>query len=251
MASERRLMKKEQESRKGKGARLGTRLRGDLAEAYAARGHHISNLWFVYSPKARRDFVLRSSLEYGHFLLVESDVSIVKVDYSPAKRVAMLAGEAFGTIVDAEVTLANGQVVWREVKNSSDLVAGEQTRANLQILIQAQAATDAGVRHEVITEKVIYAIPQQINNWHRVLAWLAQAREWALHDYGNQVAALLHRRRRVELEEVAALGTPEEVGLYFAALFQAVQRGQFCSDLHSAPLSLRSQFWLTEEGVGR
>lgn len=56
--------------------RLGTRMRGALTEAYESRGGGKSNLWLVYSPKADKDFVLRSDLEFGHFLLAESDPEI-------------------------------------------------------------------------------------------------------------------------------------------------------------------------------
>lgn len=147
------------EAPKPKGARLGTRLRGKLAEAYDSRGHHRSNLWYVYSPKARADVVLRSDVEFGHFLLVESDANIVHVDYSPEKRIARIASVEYGTIVDAELTLRDGTRVWREVKRSEDVEQGAQTRANLQLMVQMKAAAFAGVTHELITDKQVFAQP--------------------------------------------------------------------------------------------
>lgn len=229
--------------RGSRGARPGTRLRGQLAQAYDARGGHQSILWFQFSPKANRDFVLSSDLEYGHFLLVESDTSIAEVDYAPAKRVARVAGEVLATCVDAEVVLKSGEVVWREVKCSEDIEQGAANRASLQILVQLQAAKDAAVTHEVLTEKEIFANPQRIRNWHRIVAWLAATREWALHDYSTEVAILMRRHGRVEFRHVLALGKPEEAPLYGSALLYQVQRGSYCSDLDDKPFTPRSLFY--------
>jgi hypothetical protein len=231
---------------KASGARLGTRLRGKLADAYEARGGQQNILWLHYSAKARSDVALCSDLEYGHFLLVESDPLIDKVNYAPAKQVARIAGEVFATIVDAEVQTKNGEVTWREVKYSGDLAEGEANRANLQILIQQQAARDTAVRHEVLTEKEIFACPQRIRNWHRVMVWLAAAREWALHDYATKVAILMRRHGRIEFHEALSLGDTEHASLYGAALLQEVQRGTFRSDLEARPLTARSIFYAPE-----
>lgn len=227
-------------------ARLGTRLRGQLARAYDARGGSQSILWYQFSPKAKRDFVLSSDLEYGHFLLAESDIATDKIDYAPRKRVATVAGEILATCVDAEVQLKTGEVIWREVKYSADLEQGAANRASLQILVQQQAARDAGVKHEVLTEKEIFACPQRTRNWHRIVAWLAAARDWALHDYAIEVATLIRHRRHVEFREALELGRPEDASLYGAALLQQVQRGVFCSDLDVEPFTPRSLFYLPD-----
>lgn len=227
-------------------ARLGTRLRGQLADAYEARGHDRSDLVFVYSPKAGRDFALRSELEYGHFLLVESDPDVQKVDYSPSKRVSTWAGEEIGTIVDAEVTLRSGAVVWREVKSSADVEEGAQNRANLQLLIQLRAAESVAAQHQLFTEREIYAQPQRIHNWLRIIPWLAQARDWPLHEYGNEVAALVRARGSVVLEDVLSLGQGPEQALYGAALFRAVQYGLIASQLDVLPMTRNSRFFSLE-----
>lgn len=227
-----------------RGARLGVRMRGQLADAYASRGHHKSSLWYVYSPKAKADFVLRSDLEFGHFLLAESDPEVAAVDYAPAKRVATLAGEGIGTIVDAEVTKRSGVVEWREVKRSEDVAHGAKTRANLQILIQIKAAGLVAAHHEVFTEREIFLSPQRIHNWMRIIPWLAQARDWPLYDFSIEVAALLNARGEVRFDEVLSLGDGQNNALYGAALLHAVQNGAFQSDLNELPFSQRSRFYL-------
>ncbi len=234
------------------GVRLGTSMRKALADAYDARGHGRSGLWPVYSPKADRDFVLRSDLEFGHFLLVESDPEIVSVDYAPAPRIQSYAGEGIATIVDAEVTLRSGAVIWREVKCSEDVVHGATGRANLQLLIQIKAAEGVSARHELVTEKEIYANPQRILNWMRILPWIAQARDWPLHEYASRAMSLLKAQKRATLGEVLDLGSGDERALYGAGLFKAMQRGCLDSDLDERPLSIRSVFRLHggERGQG-
>jgi hypothetical protein len=213
-----------------------------MTSAYEARAAHRSILWLHYSPKAKRDFAFASDLDYGHFLLVESDPAIVGVDYAPSNRVATLVGTAFETMVSAEVTYKSGEIVWRDVKPSEELATGQATRANLQLIIQTRATASAVARHEVFTEKEIYANPTRIRNWHRVVHWIAAARSWALHDFSNQIALTLRVRGRAELRELLSLGTPSQASLYGAALFEQVQRGIYSSDLSERPLSPRSVF---------
>lgn len=229
-----------------KHSRLGTQMRAQLAEPYASRGHHHSSLWLVFSPKASADVVLRSDLEFGHFLLAESDPNVVKVDYAPQKRVAQMAGEAVGTIVDAEVTLRNGAVIWREIKYAEDVEHGATTRANAQLMAQIQAAGLVGALHEVLTDKEIYAQPQRTQNWLQIIPWLAQAHEWPLYEYRLSVVALLNACRSVEFRDVLALGDESTAALYAAALFDRVQYGFILNDLDTLPFTAGSRFYLRE-----
>ncbi len=229
-----------------RGKTLGVRARARLNEAYEARGNGHSNLWLHYSPKADKDVVLASDIEFGHFLLVESDPDIEKVDYAPHKRVAAIAGEGIGTIVDAEVKKRDGQHQWREVKSSESLVQGKDARASLQILVQQKAAGLAGVEHVVFTEKVIYANPIRIRNWFNLIPWIAQVRYIPIRAQGNEVAAFINAKRRVSFREVLELGAYEDRGLYAAALLKGVQSGAFQSDLNERPFCAQSSFFLHE-----
>lgn len=228
------------------GARPGTRLRGQLEQVYEVRGGRQNVLWLHYSPKAGKDFALSSALHYAHFLFAESDPAIATVNYAPAELVTKIAGESFVSIVAAELQLKTGEVVWRELTSSTDLAKGEAIRKNLQFLIQQQAFNNAPVRHEVLTETEIFACPQRIRNWHRVLPWLAAVRDWALHDYAIDVATLIRRHGRVEFREALALGNSEAASLYGAALLQGVQHGAFLSDLDRMPFTPRSTFYVRE-----
>jgi len=229
-----------------KGARLGTRLRGKLQADYNRRGKSRYSLWYVYSPKGRRDFVLHGDLRHGHFLHAESDPDVDFVDYAPHDRVARLVGEVLSECVDAEIRLVDGTVVWRSVRSTSSVRKVSAARANLEHLIAQRAHKDLPARIETWTEQEIYAQPVRIQNWNRLLAWVAQARQWPLHELGNEVAILLHTHAEVLLQDVLSLGKDDHKGLYVAALLQGVQYGRFGSDLHEQPFSMRSRFYLTE-----
>ncbi len=229
------------------GPRLGTRMRSQLAAAMDARGHQRSTIWLLYSPKAAVDIVLRTELAFAHFLHAESDPEVQRIDYEPAARVARLYGEAVAALVDAEVTLRSGEVIWREIKPEEDLARDAEMRGMLQTFVRVHEAQGAAPKHEVWTEKRIYAEPQRIQNWLRVVPWLAQARAWPLQEYGNVVASLLNARRCVQFADVLELGEGPEKALYAAALLKAVQFGRFESDLNRMPFTNNSHFYLPGE----
>jgi len=228
-------------------ARPGTRLRGALAEAYDSRGDLQSILWLHYSPTAREDVVFRSQLEYLHFLQIEWDPRVASINYRPQKRVAHVAGEILGTIVDAEITLRSGEIIWREVKYKADLEAGAANRANLQLLIQLQAARDENVRHEVVTEEQLYRSPMAVRNAHRTMAWLAGARHFVLTDAESQVLGLLRRLKAFEFRHVLKMDDPKLSALLGAAVLNLARRGRIHSDLDAHPFSGRTRFYLGDD----
>lgn len=232
-----------------KGTRLGTQLRGKLQQGYQQRGKSRYSLWYVYSPKARRDFVLHGDLRYGHFLQVESDPDVHFVDYAPHPRLASLIGDELSDCIDAEIRLVDGTVVWRCIRSEATAGKVSSAIANLQLLISQRALKGLPARIETFTEQEVYAQPQRIQNWSRLIPWVAQAREWPLHEFGNEVAVLLHTHGEVLLQDVMALGEAEQQGLYIAALLQGVQFGHFASDLNDRPFSLLTRFYPPTRGA--
>lgn len=218
------------------GARLGTRLRGKLAEAYSARGHHKSSLWYVYSPRTDRDWVLRSDLEWGHFLLAESDPLISIIDYAPAPDIVRVGDEDHATVFDAKIIFKDGGDEWRDIK-SSDSIKNLDIKTQHQWEAQTEAALKNRVRYVRLTEQEIYACPQRIANWARVIAWLSAVRGRSLYQQHLEVVALLNARGSVSLGEIHQLGSGPESACYIAAALKGVQDGLFISDLDKKPLN--------------
>ncbi len=225
-------------------ARLGTQLRGQLQQAYDARGESTSILFIDYSPGCRQDVVFPSQIEFLHFHHVEWDSRIESINYTPLKRVALIAGELLGTIVDVEITMKSGEVIWREVKPKEELAAGAASRANLQILIQTQAAKNENVRHEVWTEDQIYREPLLLRNRIRAMRWLVGARDFVLDAHEREVLALLRRLKAAEFRHFLALGESTQQALFGAAVLNLVRRGRVLSDLDAKPFTGRSKFYL-------
>lgn len=217
-------------------------MRGALAEAYAARGHHQSDLIFAYSPRMDADVILRSNLEYAHFLLAESDPFIAKIDYAPLVKVAKLAGERVATLVDAEVVDLDGAITWREVKYLRSLENGLDARSELQLKIQRELAAGWAANHEIYTEREIYENPIKIRNWNRAISWIAQAREFPLAEESREVFGLIQKKGSVSFLDVLKLGDSETASLFAAALFKLVQKGKCSGDLDQVPLSSHSRF---------
>ena len=135
-------------------SRLGTRLRGKLADAYEVRGHQTSNLWYVYSPRTDRDWLLKDDLKWAHFLLAESDPHIKDINYSPPAEIVRIGDEGQTTEFDAVVTFKDGLTEWREVLGS-DALAKHDIRARYQWEEQVEAALEKGIRYvgEIVFRK--------------------------------------------------------------------------------------------------
>ena len=235
------MAKKPTSNSQARGARLGTQMRGALAEAYGSRGHHHSNLLYLYSPKAGADVILRCTLEYGHFLLCEGSPSIETVEYGCEQRFRTVGDKEASTIFDAIVTFMTGMTQYREVKPRAELEVASETRVGPQLALQARIASADNAEHVVLTEEEIYANPVLIRNWHRIVPWLAQARDVALNNHVREVAALVRGEGAVSLGEVLALGQGDDAALFAAAAFRGIQKGLFASDLDLMPFSVNTR----------
>lgn len=218
-----------------KSGRLGTRLRGKLAAAYGQRGHHNSPLWYVYSPRTDRDWVLRSDLCLEHFVLTEADPSVIDVNYSPELDVPTLGPIKFAAIVH----YSDGAVQWHHVSNEH--VKPNSEAASHQLLL-ADAAEHAGAQLRCMDQQFLNQNPQRLWNWQRAIAWMTAARGTALAPYMTELATFVHAREVATLGELAVLGSNDLFALYAAAAFRLVQRGDLNSDLDEHPISMMTTF---------
>jgi hypothetical protein len=51
--------------------------RSRLRQAQGARRHGLFNLWYHYSPRLRRDVVLKSDVEFAHFGWLEGEPNVL------------------------------------------------------------------------------------------------------------------------------------------------------------------------------
>lgn len=59
--------------------------RSRLRKIAGERGRQSFNIWYHYSPRLRRDVVLRSDVEFEHFCFVEGDEAVSRYELEPPR----------------------------------------------------------------------------------------------------------------------------------------------------------------------
>jgi len=223
----------------GAGTRLGTQIRGEMAEAFDKRGRGNADLVLHYSGKNSKDAVLAGQLEYFHFLYSEFDPDVVEADYAPSAGISELAGKAYAKLIQAVVKLRDGSVVWRRLV--------ETDPGDTPLLSDLRAAIGNGplvdvTRLEIWTMERLTANPMRLRNSLRALGWIAGARDWPLGEYKSAAFALINKRRSVTFEDVIALGEGAKRALFGAAVLELTSSGAVRSDLNEMPLTATTLF---------
>lgn len=226
-------------SRSTRGPRLGTQFRGKLAAAYGQRGVGPNSLWYVYSPRSQSDWVLRSDLEWDHFVLAESDPTIASCSYEPAQRSLPNDGQMLDIPVDAVITYRDGSVEWRQVRFAGR-ERDEHSAAARQLNERVAAAKSAGVVYTLWTEESIRRNAIRLANWRRAIAWMAAARDRSLVAYRDELEQALRSEDALTFGQIETMFGEASFGLYAAAAFGELQRGTYVSNLDEMPLSLHT-----------
>ncbi len=228
----------------GNGARLGTRFRGKLAAAFEQRGSTLASLWYAYSPKTKRDWVLTGDLAFDHFVSVESDSTIRSADHAPQSKTIYDDGIEREIPVTSVVILQGGDAEWRLVRRSQDLDRDDELMR--QFAHDSKLLQASGIRYRLLTDSEIRASPQQLANWRRIIAWMSAARDYTLVEYRKEVIGLLRKRRVLTLRELEEFAGDAEFPLYAAAVFAELQIGTVHADLMTAALNPATLFSLQE-----
>lgn len=220
-----------------RGSRFGTRFRGKLASAYGHRGVALNGLWYVYSPKTRRDWILKSDIEWDHFVSTEANPAVVTANYAPEGQTISVRGEALTLQADAVVTFADGKVVWRKIQTENQ----EREVHNAAIArferIRA-AALEGSFDYELWTNSDLHRNPTGLANWRRMVVWIAASRSFDLAPYQEELARLIHAKGAITLGQIESSVGQKEFPIYAAAVFSQLFSGAYESDIDVLPLSL-------------
>ncbi len=214
-----------QRQNNNKNPRIGTRMRGNLTDAYTKRGHAHSNLNYAYSPKAEADVILPTNLHYGHFLLCEGTAEISNIDYDPPHSLSPENNEK----PDAIITLETGEVQGVFIRSEE--------------IPQHQIATECQ-KYIIRSEKEIYSNMTLIRNWNRIIPYIAQVRDIPLQNYYIPLTAKIKLDGIISLESILFKIPEDELAFTIAALFKAVQKGILYSDVDIRPFSKKTLFWM-------
>lgn len=217
----------------GRGPRLGTQFRGEMAVAYAARGNSSADLALHYSPKAQKDVALSGQLQFLNFLYCEIDSDVKTANYAPFSSIARLAGEDFASLVAVEITTNDGRLIWRRLVQSEPDTAKfvEELRASVG---RGMLATVSAF--EVWTYGQLTTNPVRLRSALRAVSWMAGARYWPLAEFKREVLALIESRRTVTFDDVLTLEQGSRRALIGAAVLEMACTGTVRSDLAEVPL---------------
>lgn len=222
-------------SKSAKGSRLGTQFRGKLASAYGQRGVALSSLWYVFSPRTQRDWVLKSDLEWDHFVLAESDPLIATANYAPDSMSLEIDGAVQSVPIDAVVDFTDGRTEWREIRYANK--SPDSNTTDRKAALRCGAAERLGAKYVLWTETEIHPNVTLLANWRRILAWMSAARERSLAPYQDELATMIKAKQSITLGQLELAVGEQGFPMYAAALFSDLQHGKYSSDLAVVPLS--------------
>lgn len=153
----------------------------------------------------------------------------------PPPEIVRVGDDNHATTLDSIVTFKDNIIEWREIKHADAI--SKDIRAQHQWEAQVEAAAQKGARYVRYTEKEIFACPQRIANWARIVAWLSAVRGRSLYLQRVAILALLESRGSASIAEIQGLGTGAESACFVAAAFKGVQDGLFDCNLDDKPLS--------------
>lgn len=233
-------------SSRSAGSRLGTQFRGKLAASYGHRGKALNSLWYVYSPRTKRDWVLRSDLEWDHFFIAEFDLDIARCDYAPDNRTVALPDGNVDVPVTVVVTYKTGEIGYRHIFYSQD----DRKRSSdpKQVARLIELASTAGMRYESWTEIDIRRNPVELANMRRIVAWLSAAREHSLAGYSAEIASMFRSQEKFTFADVERIFGEAAFPLYAASVFQDLLHGIYKIDIDTASLSPETVI-CTENGI--
>lgn len=197
-----------------------------------SRQRHLSNLWVFDSPKINRRFTVHGDVNFMYLILLEGDADVIAYDPAPAPVFTDIDNERVQTLIDAIVYFRDGHEEWWEFKRAADAGPARQGRAKKQLAAQAQAASAAGRKYVVKTERDLEGRSYEFDNWLHLCAMMTRARGIA-HFAESEVL-----RQRLDAHDCALVGTllqeaNIDPGLMLAAIATALQRGQAGAELRS------------------
>jgi hypothetical protein len=225
-------------------------MRGELEDAYNARGSKRAGLVHGFSLKMNSDVVIASKKLFINFLWVESEPCIAAASYQPTVpglELSQIRG------FDALILTTLGELRLRSVRTQGQVETTEQ-RANRELALarlrtfpQLSLGTYKKVTCETVSlGELIAGNEMRLRNWHRLLPWCAQARYHSLGHYRRLFASRLASRGEVQVRELLTFpeSTEEKRALMLAAAIQAVAQGECRSDLNSVVFGKNTRFFL-------
>lgn len=187
------------------------------------------NIWLVYSWRTDRQWVLRSDLQYLHFLAIEFNADVLKFDLAPAPAGEDTEAKEAAPTFDAVVTFRDGHKEYRRMRVPSIDSDGRDVPDDPARFERAAAAV--GGTYRLIRPDTLEPKRVRIQNSLRMLRFISAARQTSLVSARNSVMAYLKGAPAATLQSLVDQlhdAPPAEV---LAAAFQLVGRGRVQLDM--------------------
>lgn len=219
-------------------------LRRSIPEAYRARGHHLNDLWLVYSPKTDRDWLLPSDRQLVHWLIfLESDREVLSFDLAPEPIMSCDANEHRATEIDAIALYRDRHLEWHEVKAGTALQGTDRS----QFQAQVSAAQKAGATYRIINDKELGPNARLAIRWLKAIGYAAVIRGQEHGPCRSALVAYLNEKKngyvRSIIYELQAFDTAVVLGL----LVRLTLSGIVCLDLEDRSFGLGTNWRLYGE----
>lgn len=202
------------------------------------RGNYGSNLWDGYGVKIGRDVVLNSSIEYFHWILVESNPRIYAYCEQPVKMLALVRGKNRGSYIDMYIIWADGSEELREIKPQEDMDDIENNpRLQNQIAVQSAWCERNGIKHVIVTDKEIFSNKLYLANWRTILTELRNFKSISLDDVIAKVLGTFESRCTCSIKEISCHMPQISLARVRVAIFRLIHSGTLVAPLDTAALN--------------
>lgn len=226
---------KETESKR-KGNPIGAGKRR-LKDAVGARGKLNFNLWYVYSPKNQRDWVLDSDLAYDYYVYLESHPDVASYDLQLEPELVKVGPDNHRTTFDANVLFRDGRREEWEFKYADELDDESAIRAQQQRDAQIASAEERGSIARTRTNLDLEPFQQRLQNWRRMLAPMSRARDENISVTKSAVAVALSAQAEMTIGDLVERFPQASHPHLLASIFTLLQEGSAHSDVDQNALS--------------
>lgn len=187
------------------------------------------NIWLVYSAKTDRQWVLRSDLQYLHFLVLEFDREVLKFDLAPAPPAGKQSADGQPISFDAVVTFRDGHTEYRRARIPKVDADGHDVPENPNDF--RRVAIEAGGTYRLLTPDTLESKRVRIQNSMRMLRFISASRRTSLAGMRNSVLMCLKRTPAMTLQATVDQLHDMPPAHVLAAVFQLAGRGRIQLDM--------------------
>lgn len=207
-----------------------------------------NNYWESYSQKLNRNVRLFSDLEYDHWVLIETNPTVLTFCEQPLEIEYFYNGDIAKSIPDMWVQYKDDSQCFIEIKYSKDLSSKSKNfeRTNRQINIQRSYCNELGIKHNVCTEKEIRSDGILLSNMKMLLPYIK-----------NRVCPIDSDKKRV-MDVIRFNGNKATIGMIHTSIndiesvriresiFYLLYQGIIFGNLDKIPYSKNTEVWFND-----